>query len=215
MLAFTVFREIPLELYPHIFEHLEGKDLIALSLVSSAFQVHVEPFIYANVDLRRGGEDVIKAQVLSWCKTVAMNERKALMVHSLRFPSTLESSSSQLLDSEASRLIKSAFHAIKNLKHLFLLGVGDVKNPPSIHPSVLAGCSFKISSFLGDTRSLGTDSLINFLTTQPTIEYWVPTMPFLQACKSFPQTALPQLRRLVCVLPEKLDLMWGRPIEYL
>ncbi|KAG6915596.1 hypothetical protein DXG01_010832 [Tephrocybe rancida] len=201
--------DFPLELYPAIFEYLDNNDLISLATVSSQFQLEAELLLYRNVDL--SNSSISGQRVLSWCTTVSTVERKALRVHFLKFPSSIRGIPYHF-DTEL--LVDSAFLALANLKHLLLMG-GSKDDLVSIHPATLIKCSFKLESFLGDTPNFDVENTLQFLATQPTIEYWVPTHPFLQACVDFPSTTLPLLRRLVFVNPAKLHLLSGRPVDSL
>ncbi|KAG6915593.1 hypothetical protein DXG01_010829 [Tephrocybe rancida] len=199
--------DLPIELYSLIFEHLDNNDLISLATVSSQFQRGAELLLYRNVDL--SNSSISGQRLLSWCTTVSTVERKALRVHFLKFPSSIKGIPYHC-DPEI--LVNSAFLALANLKHLLLTG-GDKDDSVSIHPAVLIKCSFKLTSFLAGSFDVG--STLQFLATQPTIEYWVPTPSFLQACVDFPSTTLPLLRRTVLISPEKLHLFSGRPLDSL
>ncbi|KAF9457743.1 hypothetical protein BDZ94DRAFT_192605 [Collybia nuda] len=157
---------------------------------------------------------------ISWCSAVIKVERRAHAVHTLRFPAHLPTSSESRLPSVTSdneivqNIIAQAFSAIINLKHLFLLGQNS--QPASIKLSTLASCTFSLCSFAGQVSGdLGIQEQLDFLLKHPTIEYWVPTEPFLRSVNSFPTNILPNLRQTVLVRPSLMKALGGRPIESL
>jgi hypothetical protein len=207
---------VPIEMYQNIFQFAAKQDLTALSRVSRIFQREAEHILYDYVDLTCGHH---RERIISWCIAVTNMERRAHRVHTLRFPPRIPPASEILFSTSAMEdanilvIVTQAFHVVVNLKCLYLFGSS--KEPPSLYPSTLRGCTFNLTSFVGQASSFSTENQIEFLHKHPEIEYWVPTEPFLQTVSSFPKNMLPRLRELVLTRPALTHTLRGRPLEAL
>ncbi|KAG6909880.1 hypothetical protein DXG01_014916 [Tephrocybe rancida] len=203
---------MPTELYRNIFQFATDNDLLALAQVSRTFQEEAEAIIYYYIELQNTFAN--RKTAMNWCLSVSNNPRRAQCVHSLKFPSTFKTPLTDDFSVDVQQTIASAFNAIINLKHLWLLGVGE-KYTASLNPSTLKNCTFSLISLGGQTASFGSDDMWDFLRRNPTIEYWAPTVPLLSSVSSIPTDVLPNLRRAVIVDPTKVRSLAGRPIDSL
>ncbi|KAG5636649.1 hypothetical protein H0H81_007306 [Sphagnurus paluster] len=208
-------RDLPNELHREIFCEMAERDLLALATVSSDFQHHAEAVLYAVVNLTR--TSCHWDRVISWCRIVSSNPRKAKSVHALRFPSSFKDLPPSLDNSldEIEEIFRAAFTSISNLRHLFFSAI-DTRFSPTVKLSTLSGRCFRLSSLSDETTTLLGAHMEQFLSAQPDIVFWSPTQHFLDSCSStLPKMALPRLRTLFIPDPTKISLTEGRPVEYL
>ncbi|KAG5727352.1 hypothetical protein E4T56_gene12098 [Termitomyces sp. T112] len=206
------FTRIPVELYRNIFQYASQKELVSLSQASHTFQKEAEDILYYQVDLQKTHKN--RRLAMTWCTAVVKNERRARCVNALKFPSTFKTPLTEDFSFDIQAAIARAFNAIVNLKHLWLLGVGE-KYTASLHPATLKDCTFSLLSLGGQTSSFGPEDMWEFLSRHPHLEYWAPTVPLLNAISSIPTHVVLSLRRVVLVDPSKVLSLANRPINYM
>ncbi|KAF8069857.1 hypothetical protein FPV67DRAFT_988162 [Lyophyllum atratum] len=206
---------LPVEVLHEIFLYLGPHDLASISRVSSTLQHEAETILYFHIDFCSPAAD--QQRILSWCHTVKNVQQKARYVHSLRFPSAVDKPSTEEDGQRIQSATMGAFNALINLQHLMLLGTKETndKHIPSIEPSTLMDCKFRLRTLGGDTSVLRGQPMWDLLSRNPDIEYWAPTVSFLESWNSFPPKILPRLRQVVLVHADKARLLSGRPVEFL
>ncbi|KAG6843860.1 hypothetical protein H0H87_012303, partial [Tephrocybe sp. NHM501043] len=202
----------PTELNRYITEFATTSDLLVLAQVSRTFQELAEDILYYYVNLQHCFSN--RRMAMIWCSSVISNQRRAHCVYSLKFPSTFKTPLTEDFDLDVQETIAKAFNAIVNLKHLWLLGVGE-KYTASLHPSTLKDCTFSLTYLGGQTSSFSADDMWDFLSKHPDIEYWAPTVQQLGSVSAIPSHVVPNLRRAVIVDPTKIRSLSGRPIDSL
>jgi hypothetical protein len=207
----SVFLFLPVELWNAIFRHVERRNLATLARVSRLFQREAEYVLYYLVTL-----DTDAARLASWCVSILDERRRAFRVHTLRLPGHFKPPPWDLAYSSAEiqRLLTQAFEAVVNLKELYILKL-HVEGPivPTISRSTVENCTFRLTGMACDTTGMTADEMWEFLHTQPDISHWFPS--FLRSINAIPPNILPSIRELVLSLPEKLPLLYGRPIQKL
>lgn len=204
--------DIPVELYPNIFQYSSTQDLASLARVSQTFQHAAESSLYFSVDFTTVSNDC--QRIMSWCTTVTKDERRALRVNTLKFPSDFQTPSTFDIGLDIQQTLTQAFNAIVNLKHIFFLQKGRT-HQASLYPSTLIGCTFRLKSFAGQANSFTSQDIWGFLARQQEVEYWVPTRHLLESVVEFPANVLPRLRETILVVPSKTRYLQCRPVEIL
>jgi hypothetical protein len=204
-----------MELWNDIFRHVERRNLATLARVSRLFQQEAEYVLYHHINLR---DTTDGARLASWSMSIVGERRRASRLHTLRFPGHFKLPPDDLGDSgtKIQQLIAQAFRAAVNLKELYIfrqMAVGP--GVPTIVPSTLESCTFRLTGIAGFFPGLTADEMLDFLSTQSDISYWIPSTRLIQSVDALPSNALPSIREMLLARPKKLSLFYDRPIQKL
>lgn len=167
---------VPVELYQHVFQHVELEDLCALCLVSNFWRSQSEAILYRDVDLLRGfTSDRWARNVISWSSAVVKRDRLAKRLVSLCLPS---------LHQNQWELVTSPLQtALRHTSHLTQIRIMIVRPDMSIDEmmecahgylfkfSVLMECPFQLQTLDIDwnVSAFSDDQVEAFFRTQPGI----------------------------------------------
>lgn len=176
--ASTSTHTVPVELYHHIFSHLNLPTLLTLSTLSHTFHLEAQRIIYTSIDLRQR----TYAQIRSWAETIRGTDnddrRLARLVRTLTLPETLKwrykTSSWEVM--EFRKVLAGALKAMPNLAELNIVAQeGMSRGNPYLNLWMLEGCSFRLRKFHNEGDALyypGRPS--QFYEEQTEMRDWMP-----------------------------------------
>jgi hypothetical protein len=219
---------LPTELWNSIFSGMRAKDLTTLARVSRLFQRQAEYVLYRHTQLSHADG----ACLASWCTSIIGEGRRASCVHTIQLPGFIEGDLSRidiqrrpsngpgihlyLSSGYIQHLLAQAFKAVVNLKELYIVAprMCDTRDP-TVVPQTFENCTFRLTAIVDSFSALTADEMLEFLSTQPDISYWIPSDDFIQSIDAIPPNTLPSIREVILCCPEKLPLLYNRPIQKL
>jgi len=203
----TVIRRppwLPNELYRDIIAHVPGRaELATLCIVSSTLRFEAERVLYRVVEVLE------YRRISSWSVTIASSSCLAGLVHSITFPSSIDTPTD---------MIRQALGRTVNLKYLAIKSSGSwlpLVSHSCVQTDMLIGCGFRLYGLSGELHWYYPGDLWQVFSEQSEIRSWALGKSARLYLPSLPRRILPNLSELDLPMPSLLPHFASKPIEYL